>query len=249
MSGKVAVFLTNYNMPEKADALYEYIDRHTSWETDIYLVDNGSDLVAPAVHTNTWLEKNMQTTAGWLAGLKAAKKFGKYFAYAFLITSADFDGIENQDPITPMAELLEEDENAVGVHAALTLDSTTSWMHLLTRGGTGPRRTWFIDNVFSMYRAEWFDSIGWFDPDMRYAWGVDLETCWHARLQKRGLYVHEGVRIRKITDIGYTMNRMNMSADDRRHKAGQNMEIVLSQKYGDQWWQVMTEQFVEPEWR
>jgi hypothetical protein len=248
MASKVAVFITNYNMPERSDALYEYIDRHSAWETDIYLVDNGSDIQPPAVHTTTWMEKNRQTTAGWLTGLKAAQKVGKYLAYSFMITSADFERI-HQDPISPMAEFLEENPEAVGVHAALTADSTTSWNHLLTRGGNEPRRTWFFDNIFSMYRADWFDSIGWFDPDLRYAWGIDLETCWTARQQGRGLYVHEGVKIRKITDIAYGMNRMNMSADERRQRAGENMAIVLEQKYGPDWWNIMTNQFVESEWR
>lgn len=248
MTGKVACFIVNYNVPERADALFEYIDRQVVWETDIYLIDNGSNIKPPAFNTNVWIEVNRQTTGGWLAGLKEAKKFGKYFAYSFLITSADFDGLDG-DPITPMAELLEQDENAVGVHASLTADSTTSWTHLITRGGNQPRRTWFIDNIFSMFRAEWFDEIGGFDPELRYAWGIDLETCWKARQQGRGLYVHEGARIRKITDVAYNMNRMGMTAQERNNRAGQNMAIILQQKYGDDWWKIMTEQFVESEWR
>lgn len=249
MKDKVAVFIANFNMCEAADALYEYIERHTKWDTDIYLVDNASDLVPPAEHTNVWIKpRNKQTTAAWLEGLREAEKCGPYFAYVFAITSTSFPDIE-QDPITPMAELLQQNNNAVGVHAALTSDSTTSWSHLITRGGDQPRRTWFLDNIFSMYRAEWFDSIGRFDPELRYAWGIDLETCWIARSQGRELYVHEGVQVRKVTDIAYQLDRMRMSADERRALAGQNMEIILSRKYGDNWRWRMLNEFVESEWR
>lgn len=250
MTDKVAVFIANYNMPEAADALYEYIDRHTAWDTDIYLIDNASDLVPLAVNTNVWIKPhNRQTTAAWLEGLKEARKHGpNYLAYCFMITSASFPP-DAGDPITPMADLLLSDPNAVGVHAALTEDSTTSWEHLITRGGNEPRRTFMLDNIFSMYRADWFDSIGWFDPELRYAWGIDLETCWKARQQGRGLYVHEGVRIRKVTDIGYRMERMRMSADERSRLAGQNMAIVLERRYGSQWWNRMVHEYVTEDMR
>lgn len=249
MTDKVAVFIANYNMPERADALSEYIDRHTAWETDIYVVDNASDLVPPAVNTNVWIQpRNRQTTAAWLEGLKEARTRGKYFAYCFAITSADFPP-NTGDPITPLAELLQENPNAVGVHPALTEDSTTSWTHLITRGGSQPRRTFMIDNIFSMYRADWFDAIGGFDPELRYAWGIDLETCWKARQQGRELYVHEGVRIRKVTNIAYGMERMRMSADERSRLAGQNMTIILSRKYGSGWWDRMLYEYAESGWR
>jgi hypothetical protein len=249
MTEKVAVCIANYNMGERADALYEHIARRAKWETDLYLVDNCSDLVPPAANTSVWIRpRNRQTTAAWLEGLKEAQASGPYFAYVFAITSADFPPGFG-DPIGPMAELLRADPNAVGVHPALTADSTTSWTHLITRGGEDPRRTFMIDNIFSMYRADWFDEIGWFDLELRYAWGIDLETCWKARAQGRGLYVHEGVRIRKVTDVAYRMERMRMSAEERRALAGQNMAIILERKYGPGWWDRMTQEFVTDEMR
>jgi hypothetical protein len=250
MSGKVAIFLTNYNVPERADALYEHVAKNTKVPYDFYLTDNASDLCPPSQYTNVWIRgKNKQTTAGWLEGLKAAKASGQdYSAYIFTITSCDFNGLSG-DPLEPMLKLLEDDSNAVGVHAALTADSTTSWEHLKARGGTLPRRTYMLDNLWCMYRADWFDSIGWFDPDLRYAWGVDLETCYKVRQQERSLWVHEGVQVRKVTDIAYAMDRMRMSADERRMLASQNMEFVLYQKYGGDWRNLMYNGLVESDWR
>lgn len=242
---KIAVFCANYNMPEKADALWHGVMDNTKADVDFYLVDNASDLVPPAKNTNVFIkDRNRQTTAAWLTGLQTAKEAGvDYFAYVFCITSASISN-HSGDVISPLLGVLQDDENAVGVHPALTLDSTTSWTHLITRGGYKPRKTWMIDNIFSMYRADWFDSIGWFDSDLRYAWGIDLETCWKARLEKRSLWVQESVQIRKVTDIAYSMNRMNMTADERRKRAGENMAIVLEHKYGPHWWDAMTKQNV-----
>jgi hypothetical protein len=241
MSERVAVILTNYNMPERSDALGDHLAKYAAYPHDFYCVDNGSDIAAPSKYTNVTIEKNRQTTGGWQAGLDAARAKGGYLAYLFLITSTEFVG--ESDPLAPLAELLLTDPTAVGVHPALTADSTTHWEHLKARGGE-PRQTWMIDNICALYRAEWFDSIGGFDPALSYAWGVDLETGYKARAAKRTLWVHEHVQVRKITNIGYRMNRMGMTADDRSRRAYEQMRAVLSGRYGNNWWGRMTEEYV-----
>jgi hypothetical protein len=242
MNARLAVILTNYNMPERADALGDHLARYARWPHDFYCVDNGSDIAAPSKHTNVQLLANQQTTAGWLAGLSRARAEGAYLGYLFLITSTEFTG--TADPLAPLAELLLTDPTAVGVHPALTRDSTTAWDHLRARGGAAPRPTWMIDNICALYRADWFDAIGGFDPRLTYAWGVDLETGYLARRAGRTLWVHEGVQVKKVTDIGYRMNRMNMSAADRQRKASDQMRAVLSGRYGTNWWGKITEEAV-----
>jgi hypothetical protein len=157
-------------MPERADALAGRILETVKWPYELFVIDNGSDLCLPAVNTNVFLSENVQTTGGWLAGLEEADKRGEnWLAYWFLITSAEFlYGIS--DPLAPMAGLLEKDTEAVGVHPALTADSTTAWKHLISRNGKlSPRRTWMIDNIASLWRADWFDDNGRFDPALKYA--------------------------------------------------------------------------------
>ena len=244
----VAIILTNYNMPERTDALCNAINRRVRSDYQLIVVDNGSDIVKPSLFTRVYLPKNVQTTGGWLEGLKFADTLGEFDYYIFLITSAEFDD-DYYDPITPMVEFMDTHPEAVGIHPALTKDSTTSWTHLITRGGREPRRTWMIDNICSMYRADWFNSIGRFDPEMVYAWGIDLETCFKARTQGRSLWVDERVRVKKITNIGYTMDRMNMTASMRSMVAGENMRHTLFKKYGPLYWEMMTEANIEDEWR
>jgi len=247
---KVAIVITNYNMPERTDALCDYIEKHAAWPHDLIVVDNASDITAPSQFTTLRLEKNIQTTGGWLAGLAYADDLAEqrgvdYLAYWFLITSAKFpdDGCQYADPLTPLAQVLIDDPNAVGVHPALTKESTTAWEHLKQRK-TGLRQTWMIDNIASLYRADWFNGIGRWDPELIYAWGIDLETCYKARLMERGLYVNDDVLIEKETDIGYTMDRMRMSAVDRQKLARANVSEVLSKRYGANWWHFLTKELV-----
>jgi GT2 family glycosyltransferase len=244
---RVAIIITNYNMPERTDALCLHIAKHAFWPYDLIVVDNGSDLVEPSQFTTVRLAQNVQTTGGWLAGLKHADERAEqrdegYFAYWFLITSAAF--VDETDPLTPLASVLMDDDNAVGVHPALTENSTTAWNHLKTRGNRRLRKTWMIDNIASLYRADWFNEIGRFDPELVYAWGVDFETCWKARQEKRGLWVCEDVLVEKITNIGYEMDRMNMSAEERAKNAGVNMHNILYSRYGKDWHNRMTQEYV-----
>jgi GT2 family glycosyltransferase len=225
---RVAAFITNYNMPERADALAEHLKTYPN--VDLYLVDNGSDLVPPAKHTNIFIEKNVQTTAGWMRAYRKAQ--GKYDAYWFLITSAEFV----QDGVLPsLVEVLEKNPDAVGVHPALTHDSTSTWSQLFWSGGHEPRPVAMIDNIASLWRADWFDSIGGFDQRFIYGWGVDLETCYFARRDRKSIWVDDRVQMRKITDIGYEMERMNMTASERKEKARENMKQVMAEKYGPVW--------------
>lgn len=247
---KVAIFIINYNMPERVDALVAHIQHTVKWPHELFVIDNGSDLCPPSRYTNVFLEDNVQTTGGWLAGLEEADKHNQdWLAYWFLITSAEFlKG--DADPLTPMAGLLFEDMQAVGVHPALTADSTTAWTHLISRNGRlKPRRTWMIDNIASLWRAEWFNENGRFDPALKYAWGIDLETCFKARTQGYSLWVDERSQIKKVTNIGYDMGRMNMNASNGEQLAGANMAEVLSGRYGPNWWARMLNEEVNDAWR
>jgi GT2 family glycosyltransferase len=242
MGERTAILLVNYNMGERTDALCEAIAARVKVPHDTLIIDNGSTGYL-SKYTTLKIKPNIQTTGGWLEGLRYIRNAG-YTSYWFMITSAEFPTAE-YDPLAPMLELLRA--GAVGVHPALTRDSTTSWLHLIDRGTGKPRQTWMIDNIASLYDAEWFDSIGWFDPALLYAWGIDLETCWKARRERRALYIDERTQIKKVTNIGYAMNRMGMTAEQREERAGNNMAAVLKARYGADWWQRMTREFVTEE--
>jgi hypothetical protein len=248
---KVAILIVSYNMPERTDALCDKITATVKTPHDLIVIDNGSDIAEKSKYTTLSMATNVQTTGGWLMGLHyadalARKSKEKYFAYWFFITSAELP--DDTDPLTPMVEFMASDKDIVGVHPSLTQDSTTTWKQLYDKGTNAPRRTWMIDNIASLYRAEWFDGILRFDPKLRYAWGIDLETSYLARCENKSLWVDERVHVRKVTDIGYAMGRMNMQAEERRQLAGDNMRTELYQKYGPRYWEMMTQARVQDEW-
>ena len=233
---RVCMVLVNYNMVENTDKIIETLKRYVRHPTDFYVVDNGSDITKPSKYTTIRLEKNVQTNNGWLMGLHYADAISvtenfQYFAYAICITSLFVDNIRT-DIIGRLVQSLLRTPSIVGIHPSLTKDSTTAHTHLKNIKNTGLRDVKFIDNIFSMYRADWFNSIGRFNPTMTYAWAVDVETGYIARKQGKKICVDDSIQVKKITDIGYKLNRMNMDADKRRNDASKQMHDYLSKKYG-----------------
>lgn len=245
---RVALILVNYNMPERTDKLVDVILSSTTWPLDVVVVDNGSDLKPPSRHSVVRLSKNVQTCNGWLAGLQYAKAralvTGKpYFAYWMMITSAEFPAGAG-DVLSVLARLLQDNPNAAMVHPILTDDSTTQWEHMKRSGIEPVRETWMVDNIANLIRADWFESIGFFDARLTYAWGVDVETSYIARQQGRQILLAQDVSVKKVTDIAYRMQRMNMQRMDRRRNAREETCRVYDEKYEGDW---ISEMFHDPE--
>ncbi len=249
---KVACIIPNFNMPERTAALTEYIRRNCVDHPEIIVVDNGSlkdRETFPNFDTAIYLKENIQTTGAWLMGMQYAdmleRKYKQsFFAYWVIITSAEFTE-KSGDPLAAMLAVMNSNYDAVGVSPVLSLDSTTSWEHMKPIPGEwlirGARQTWMLDNICTLWRADWFNSIGRFDPNLVYAWGIDLETSYKARKQGKSLWICENVQVKKVTDIGYTMGRMGMPAEKRRELARENMDQVFTFKYGKNWKEIMYE--------
>ena len=289
MQDKTAVVIPNYNMPERTDALVEYLMEHAKAPHDIYVVDNGSDIMPPSQYTNVFIEENCQTTCGWLTGMRAAdtvptttcrsaltrwwnilrstlrlpttcgwltgmraadtveKHHGKsYLAYLIMITSTEFVE-ESGDPLTPLVEFLVANPNAAVVHAALTEDSTSALgQQMKDRGSGKPRRTYLIDNIAALWRADWLNSIGRFRPELRMGWGVLRETCWMARRDRKTIWIHEGTCVKKVSNIGYKMKRMNMTAIRRGELADAEAKLILEPIYGPDFKEKLGHEWTRP---
>jgi len=236
---KVAIIIVNYNMKERADAIIDNLKKTVKHPHDIILVDNGSDLVEKSENTMLALKKNVQTTNGWLMGLHYADSLEiinneKYFAYCFVITSTEMVE-ENKDIIAEMVKTMKDDDSVVGVHPSLTRDSTTHWKNMLHTPGKGKQEVYFVDNIFSCYRASWFNKIGRFDSSLTYAWGIDMETGYFSYKDSKKIILDNNIQVGKETDVGYKLNRMNMSASERRINASKQIEEYFKKKYGAQY--------------
>jgi hypothetical protein len=153
-------------------------------------------------------------------------------AYWVWITSSDYVESEG-DVLTPMAEYMIDNPKVVGMCPGLTADSTTGWPHL-KRGNdpTKVREVKFIDNLATLWRAEWFDSIGNYDPDELRGFGVEMEASYLARYSGRTVVVDDRVQIKKTSGVAYKMKRMNADSGKRGDTAVKEMRNLLGHRYG-----------------
>lgn len=236
---KAAIILLNYNMPERADDVAANILARVDVPYELIVVDNGSDIMEPADSTTLCLGKNIQVSNGYLMGLAYADAIAtwerfEFFAYWFLSTSLQFLPGEEYDPLARLLKPMIDDPEVAFVVSTLTPETVTAWGHMRNRGGSGVRETWGTDLFLAgLVRASWFNEIGRFNPALRYGWGVCSEVNWYARRDGMKILLHEDVMIQKDTNIAYKMDRMGMSAEDRTTLSSDEMNYILTQKWGE----------------
>jgi len=220
-------------MPERTDALVEHILETVQLPYDLIVVDNGSDLVEPSQYSTFVLPENTQTGGGFWAGIDYADSLGEHKYYWLMITSAEFYKNDLRDPLKPLVEVLEQDELAFCVQPAIRFVDNEAWSKWLEpRKNPLPRRIWGVDYISTLFRAEYFHKIGGFRKELPMMWGAIGECNYKARKEGYHLYVHDGYTMKKITNIGYTMDRMNMTSVDRKNLATKQADEVLIPIYG-----------------
>ena len=238
MPSPVAIIISNYNMPERADDLAAWFESTTRWPHDLLVVDNGSDKVPVPKRTSLGWRDNVGPAGVWRVAATYAERLGRkrgvpYLGYLLCVTSTAIPEIQRErDLVTPLAELLESDPNAVYAHPAYTPDTESHFRHMVDGGSGGPRRLGFCETQCGLVRADWFHEIEGFAPEFQLHWGIDVDLCVRAHRQGRGIWLHEGVYVRKEDSRGYTSGRYEMSAEERARRAGAEMDAILIRKYG-----------------
>ena len=99
--------------------------------------------------------------------------------------------------------------------------------------GEGYRKVYRTDYLAVLLRAEYFKAIGRFRPELPMLWGAIGECNWKARKNGWNLYIVDDYVIHKETNIGYDLDRMNMTAKDRARIASAQADEVLIPIYGE----------------
>jgi len=226
---KTAIVICNYNMPERTDALCRRIIRTVKQLYQLFVVDNGSDLVPPSEYTNVYIEENCQTTGGFLAGINVARKL-EFDYYWLIITSTAFMDDE-RDPLGMLLPLMDDDVYAVSPAVIFNDSAWSQWMS--PRTPPTVRRVWGVDYLCALIDAKKYHEIGGLRPELTMMWGNIGECNWKARQKGWKILVNDNYVVEKETNIGYTMDRMNMTAKDRGRLATEQCENILAPIYGE----------------
>lgn len=236
---RAAVIVLNYNMPEAADKWVETIRERVAYPHDLIVVDNGSDKAAPSQHTTIRVEKNTRTTGGLRLGIEYADMRGliEYGArpdyYWTLSTSTELEHCDG-DPLAMLIEGLESKPTGVAIAPAFTGD-LTSWTHKVFEWDETNEIKRIPSIPFGVMNSGWYQAIGGFEQRLTHSWGLEHDMAFQADFMGVTSWLHNGVRLRVREFIGYEMERMDMSKDERDADARREMDEVLTEKWGDLW--------------
>lgn len=228
MEAKIAVIISNYNTPERADALADFVRERS--DAHVIVVDNGSAGEKPA-NTAVALGLNVRLTHSYLMGLAycdalAATSGREYDGYWFLTTSLAFDECDG-DPVEILWDCM---ERTGSVYVSPTYRGGSRWPHIMM---SGAGKSVHIGGV-GMYRADWFNRER-FDPRLTYNWGTDFDASIRAIHEGVHGWVCDGLVMDIHENIGYREGKHGMSVDQYHALARAEMDRVMTEKHPRDW--------------
>lgn len=157
---KIATIILNRNLPEVTERLYEHIDKYDGDQTDIYVVEAGSDAGKLSRYV-TWHANSAEVVRDGLrygrgmnfglAQLLKEGKFGQYDAFFLLTNDTEFRA---QSTLAPLMSVL-NDHPRVGILSPCS----ERWGERLLLKSEVTRYFWFIHNNAYLLRREFIESI------------------------------------------------------------------------------------------
>jgi len=249
MQSKVGIVLLNYNLPYETDKVYESLIRtlkNTNYE--ICVVDNASDKAPPSKYTTIKAIVNGRTMGGLLLGAHYfnRKKDVKYVLYMH----NDMSFNETIDFVQPMLEFLETNPDVAVVHPSLNQDATPVYIgdRIVVHEKTKPDFLRVMPNKHDvinlddtspiLVRKEDWNLVGGQDFRLTrcYGSGKDFYTSLH-KLDKK-IYICNKVVINHHGQYTYLNNVGDESYQTLDREAYGEMNIVMAEKYGDNWRQL-----------
>jgi hypothetical protein len=157
---KVATIILNRNLPEVTERLYEHLSKHDGDQTDIYVVEAGSDVEKLSRYT-TWhansdeISRNgLRYGRGMNYGLSQLFKEGKFEQYeAFLLLTNDTE-FKPEPTLLPLITIL-DNHPRVGILSPCS----ERWGERLLLKDQTTKYFWFIHNNAYLLRRDFIESI------------------------------------------------------------------------------------------
>jgi hypothetical protein len=157
---RVATLILNRNLPLITDKLHEHLCKYDGDETDIFVIEAGSDadkLSRNATWHADWDDARthgLRYSRGMNYGLSQLWKEGKFNQYdAFLLLTNDTE-LQEKPSIAPLMTVLDQHP-----HVGILSPCSTRWGERLLLDKQSTKYFWFIHNNAYLLRREFIESI------------------------------------------------------------------------------------------
>jgi hypothetical protein len=234
-SNRIAIIIVNQNMPKETEELIDYIKKEVKLDYDIIVVDNNSQENMVSPYTTIKLNNNVNITAAWMVGinycdiLESTNKV-PYFSYYFTSCKAKISNNNNNENfLTTSYNIMKNDISVVGYHPSLTLNSDPTFTYMKTDSDKRVESINNIDNIFSCYRASWFNKAGRFSLKLMYTRGIGIELGYIADIERKLILLDNRYQVEYTVKHDNETSR-NEIVDYYQEKYGLNYTNLLYRK-------------------
>ncbi len=157
---RVATIILNRNLPDVTNKLYETIQQHNGDETDIFVVESGSEEKNLSKYCTWWanweesLEHGLRFPRGFNFAFSKLLEEKKYHQYEFFLLLLNDTEIESKTFVKDLLQVMDEHQR-VGVLSPCSKDWGES--DLLKENET--RYFWYVNHIAWLMRRTYIDSI------------------------------------------------------------------------------------------
>jgi hypothetical protein len=249
---KILSCILSYNMPQITNHLYEQLIRLTNSKEKIIVFDNGSDKNKVSEYTTFLADTNTKLTGGMNFILSIIKKhfYDSFDAYWLMTNDINFE--YDKDPVKNMSSVLETNSDIGIIHPSLirpVYNYAYPWMikipgnenlNKVTKNHT------MVDIICPIYTKKALNVINWeFDKRFIYGWGIDYDSCYQIRKSGLKVAVNFDLLVSHQTSVVYDSGNDKEFKNRQEYykKAGENMNKVMNEKYGENWIDIINKKF------
>lgn len=235
---KITIGILSYNMPHLTDVLYNKLRSIVKIDAEYIILDNGSDDDKKAKCTTHYKKQNTRLTGGMNSILSESKGSD----YVWLCTN-DIDFKTDIDPVASMIKACESNTDIGCIHPSLiepVPNYAFQWMINKNIGVTTGHP--MVDIICPFLTKKALDINNWeLDSRFTYGWGIDYDMCYKIRCSGMKIAVDHNIIATHQTSVTYDsgMDKEFKNRNEYYNKAMENMNLVMSEKYGINWRQLI----------
>lgn len=231
----------NFNMKFETSEIYSRLIADGVNETDIIIADNGSDDNEIHIKTRFQTPKNIRFIGQSFLLSSYLLNFEEDQEFVYITTSARLNAGHNyRDCIT---EVVNKTNNWGFISACFNNDIPTSGPSHLQHASK-------IDSEFSevfIYQPVFLiisrrllekcyeDGSAYFNLALNRGWGLDFELQYTANIHGMRNFISKNLQVGWMTNAGHKQGKMDESLNSYQSHASQEMDSVLSKRYGIDW--------------
>ncbi|EOC1802131.1 hypothetical protein ACI1IE_004188 [Vibrio vulnificus] len=245
------VIIFNYNLPGKTTAIYEKLLLDGFEDTQIMVVDNGSDRAEIARSTNFLLPFNIRFTGQAYMALTFIMEFCEFDNLVMITTSA---GLKDElNYMECLNRVLDDHSYKFGyITASLSGGDSETNAHeqMTTNLEHEYKQIYKYQPIFTVISKELITKCresksSYFNLDLKRGWGIDRELQYIANIHGLPCYVSKSLSVNWDTNLTHRKGMADESREKYHLEASIEMESVFSKKYGLNWNDIFIRAFDE----